>query len=151
MLESDMGVSTVSYWKHYYWRWVERRETGEDVRLGRRLTMFYVFWFYYLSFILFLGGGGRVQAPGERGGWCSGQLEKERNHFFIARCPSYTKCTTSTRPVFDNLYCWTACDLILTRLKENPTLLCLFNILNGGRLKPCVSQLSSVSLWNAQA
>lgn len=70
--------------------------------------MFYVFFdfIFFLSFIWFLCGEGRVEAPGERARWCSGRQEKQRKQsFLIARCPSYTAHTTSTRPVFDNLYC----------------------------------------------
>lgn len=103
---------------------------------------------FFCLFIWFLWEKWGGEAPGERGERRSGQQEKERKQsFLIARCKSYTTRTTSTRPVFDNLYCWTACNLnILTCLKENPNLLCLFNILDGGCLnKPFIDQLSLIT------
>lgn len=72
---------------------------------GGKLAMFYVFLFYFfififLSFVWFLCGDWRVAAPGEEWGSAG-----EGKRFLIARCPSFTTHTTSTRPVFGNLYC----------------------------------------------
>lgn len=78
--------------------------------LGGKLTMFYVFFdllFYF--FCLLYGfcverGGWRLQERG-LGGVLAGREKQRKQSFLIARCPSYTAHTTSTRPVSDNLYC----------------------------------------------
>lgn len=63
------------------------------------ISCFFSFLFFK---IWFLWG----EAPGERGRERhSNRQEKERKQSFpFAHRPSYKTCTTSTRPVFDNLY-----------------------------------------------
>lgn len=67
----------------------------------------------------------------------------------IARCPSCTTRTTSTRPVFDTLHCWSACNLNkLTSLKENSNTLSLFSM---GCLNLFIDQLRLVTPKNILA
>lgn len=84
---------------------VQRRETGgmwdKGGKVSNVLCIFIlVFYFIFLSFVWFLCGDRRVAAPGEEWGSAG-----EGKRFLIARCPSFTTHTTSTRPVFGNLYC----------------------------------------------
>lgn len=61
---------------------------------------------FYCLFIWFLWEkGGEGGSWREESGVLAGRRRKESRLFLIARCPSYTTRTTSTRPVFDNLYC----------------------------------------------
>lgn len=61
---------------------------------------------FYCLFIWFLWEkGGEGGSWREESGVLAGGRRKESRLFLIARCPSFTTRTTSTRPVFDNLYC----------------------------------------------